>query len=105
MSLLYPEILDFEPPERPEDAQRRAFRAGIKAAFLVSQLNRLGQVLCSRCGHTWNDLASAFNDLELEPLQPLGNGYTGGLEMGDDHPNNLVVSCWRCQSLDKDPRD
>jgi len=98
MGLIAPDIFDVEPPESPDEVMRRAFRAGVKAAFLVSQFNRLGQILCSRCGRSWSDLAGAFDGLELEPVVDEGDGYRGGAELGRDHPNNLTVTCWHCRT-------
>jgi hypothetical protein len=96
MGLLFQEQFELDGWNSTDGASRRSFRAGIKAAFIVSQLNRLGQVLCAGCGFAWSDLVLAFNELELEGLSETGTGYAGGVDMGVDHPNNLVLKCFRC---------
>jgi hypothetical protein len=96
MGLLFWDQFEWAGSDLPRDVSRESFRAGIKAAYIVGQLNRLGQVLCSSCGHAWSDLATAFDDLEVRGLCDAGTGYSGGVEMGVDHPNNLVLRCWRC---------
>ena len=92
MSLFFIDDVVLEPVlDGPAEA-RAEFMAGIKAAFIVSQMNRLGQVLCGGCGVTRNDLASAFTDLQLAPATAMtGVSYRGGLEWGDDHPGNLIL--------------
>ena len=40
-------------------AVRESFLEGVKAAFLVSQLNRLGQVLCAKCGKGFTSIEVA----------------------------------------------
>lgn len=95
MSLLFPDDLILEPDDT--EVARAQFVAGVRAAFIVSQLNRLGQVLCGVCGKARNDLRSAFNELEVIPWTRFtGAGYQGGLEWGDDHPSNLVLVCKGC---------
>jgi hypothetical protein len=76
---------------------RTAFVSGLKAAFLVSQLNRLGQVLCGRCGRSWDDLSLAHTELTIARVVESGRGgYKGDLAWGDDHPNNVMLVCVGC---------
>ena len=77
---------------------RSTFLAGVKAAFVVSQLNRLGQILCARCGAGFTTLESAWANLELERvLETDRGGYRGDLDWGEDHPNYLLLACSRCR--------
>jgi hypothetical protein len=79
------------------ETTRSAFVSGLKAAFLVSQLNRLGQVLCGRCGRSWDDLSSAHTELTIARVVESGRGgYAGGLSWEDDHPNNVMLVCVGC---------
>jgi hypothetical protein len=99
MSLFFRDdiVLDVEPSE--SDRTRDEFMAGIKAAFVVGQINRLGQVLCGSCGVAHDDLSSAFSELEVVPTTHVtGAGYRGGLDWGDDHPANLLLVCGACRA-------
>jgi hypothetical protein len=98
------------PPETAERARseaeraRTAFVSGLKAAFLVSQLNRLGQVLCGRCGRSWDDLTLAHAELTLARVVESGRGgYRGGLAWEDDHPNNVMLVCVGCLDFSTGP--
>jgi hypothetical protein len=83
---------------------RTAFVSGLKAAFLVSQLNRLGQVLCGRCGRSWDDLSLAHSELTIARVVESGRGgYRGGLAWEDDHPNNLMLVCVGCLDFPTEP--
>lgn len=86
------------PAEDPRLDARRAFLEGVKAAFVVSQMNRLGQVLCSGCGHGFDGAAIAFDSMGLcntfgELAEP---GYDPRFGWGMDNPNNLKLCCDRC---------
>jgi hypothetical protein len=86
-----------EPPLSDAEVTRSAFVSGLKAAFLVSQLNRLGQVLCGRCGRSWEDLTRAHAELTIARIVESGRGgYKGGLAWEDDHPNNVMLVCVGC---------
>lgn len=81
-----------------QDATRRGFLAGVKAAFVISQLNRLGQVLCARCGRGFESLDEAWDNLELNRVIDTERpGYQGALDWGEDHPNYLLLACVKCQ--------
>lgn len=83
----------------PRLQARNAFLSGVKAAFVVSQLNRLGQVLCGRCGRSWSRAETAFDELTLANV--LGEreepGYDVHLGWGIDNPNNLKLCCTGCR--------
>ena len=99
MSLFFRDDIVLDPVQPEPDRAREEFLAGIRAAFVVGQINRLGQVLCGSCGQATNDLASAFRDLEVVPATRLaGVGYRGGLDWGDDHPANLLLVCSACRT-------
>ena len=90
----------------PTEAEttRSAFVSGLKAAFLVSQLNRLGQVLCGRCGRSWDDLSLAHSELTIARVVESGRGgYKGGLAWEDDHPNNVMLVCVGCLDSPLEP--
>ena len=77
---------------------RHAFLEGVKAAFVVSQTNRLGQVLCASCGHSWTGAEHAFAMFTLcnvlgDRVEP---GYDVKLGWGIDNPNNLQLYCGPC---------
>jgi hypothetical protein len=77
---------------------RDAFLDGVRAAFVAGQFNRLGQVLCSGCGRTWDEFSPAFRELRLRRLTDLPlRSYAGGPQLGADHPNNLLLVCENCQ--------
>ena len=102
MSLFFIDDIEFDaPPDLPTEA-RAEFMAGVKAAFIVSQMNRLGQVLCGGCGVAKDDLTAAFTELELAPATVIsGARYSGGLQWGDDHPSNLLLLCIGCLPLEE----
>lgn len=86
-------------PDDPRLRARDAFLAGVKAAFVVSQMRRLGQVLCGGCGRSWTDAETAFQMLTL--CNVLGEredpGYDVHLGWGIDNPNNLKLCCPGCR--------
>ncbi len=86
------------PPGDPVLDCRTAFLAGVKAAFVVGQMNRLGQVLCSECGHSWTGAEAAFEAMELCNVLGLRSdpGYDRRLGWGIDNPNNLKLCCRKC---------
>ena len=86
------------PPGEPADATRTAFLAGVKAAFIVGQKNRFGQILCARCGCAWDTVAGAAAALTLRNVvgDAKGVGYDPRLGWGDDDPNRLMLCCLRC---------
>ena len=76
---------------------RASFLEGVKAAFIVSQLNRLGQVLCGRCGIGFTSLEIAWGNLGLRRVIDTDRGgYRGDLDWGEDHPNYLLLACEKC---------
>lgn len=95
------QLKDLGPPVALNDPRldaRHAFLQGVKAAFVVSQTNRLGQVLCAGCGRAWSGAANAFQALTLcnvmgERAEP---GYDVKLGWGIDNPNNLLLCCALC---------
>lgn len=86
-------------PGDPRLEARNAFLAGVKAAFVVSQMNRLGQVMCGGCGRSWTRADTAFEMLTL--CNVLGArpdpGYEVHLGWGIDNPNNLKLCCAGCK--------
>ena len=99
MSLFFRDDIVLDAAMTRSDRARDEFMAGIKAAFVVGQMNRLGQVLCGGCGAASDDLSSAFKELDVVPAaRPAGAGYRGGLDWGDDHPGNLLLICGVCRS-------
>lgn len=85
-------------PADPRLQARAAFLEGVKAAFVVSQMNRLGQVLCSGCGYSFTGAETAFDSLSLcnvldGETEP---GYDPRFGWGVDNPNNLRLCCHRC---------
>ena len=77
---------------------RESFLEGVKAAFIVSQLNRLGQVLCAKCGMGFSSVEIAWGNLGLHRVIDTGRGgYDGELDWGEDHPNYLLLVCNRCK--------
>ena len=86
-------------PGDPRLQARHAFLAGVKAAFVVSQINRLGQVMCGGCGRSWTRADTAFEMLTL--CNVLGErpypGYDAQLGWGIDNPNNLKLCCAGCK--------
>jgi hypothetical protein len=81
-----------------DETVRDAFLAGIKAAFVISQLNRFGQAMCGRCGCSWYGLEEAWANLDLDKVVVgSGSGYRGSLSWGEDHPNYLLLVCAGCK--------
>lgn len=86
-------------PGDPRLGARSAFLEGVRAAFVVSQMNRLGQVLCSSCGYSFTGAEAAFQSLRLcNVLGDRGSepGYDPRFGWGIDNPNNLKLCCDRC---------
>lgn len=80
------------------ESSRADFLAGVKAAFIIGQLNRLGQVLCAKCGRAFDGLNQAWQELDLYRVLDTGRpGYRGDLDWGEDHPNQLLLACSRCR--------
>lgn len=95
------QLKDLALPHHAEDvarATREAFLAGVKAAFIVSQKNRLGQVLCGGCGRAWDTVTGATAALTLRDVVGDSDrtGYDPRLGWGTDDPNRLVLCCLRC---------
>lgn len=95
------QLKDLALPDPTDDvarAIREAFLAGVKAAFIVGQKNRLGQVLCAGCGRAWDTAAGATAALTLTNVLGENNstGYDPRLGWGTDDPNRLMLCCLGC---------
>lgn len=92
------QLKDLALPAQLEDPARHAFLEGVKAAFIVSQKNRLGQVLCARCGRGWDTVPAAVAAMGLCSVyeDPRSRGYDSRLGWGNDDPNLLLLCCLRC---------
>lgn len=89
-------------PHSNEDAVRKAFLDGVKAAFIVSQKNRLGQILCSACGGACDTIEEAVTKLRLRHLLESTDGYDPYMGWRNDDPNKLMLWCTRCAAADLD---
>lgn len=100
------QLKDLAPPHHSDQSLRKAFLDGVKAAFIVSQKNRLGQILCSSCGVACDTVGEAVAKLRLRHVfedRP-DDGYDPYLGWRNDDPNRLLLWCIRCAGSDaQDP--
>lgn len=92
------QLKDLAVPHQNEQAIRKAFLDGVKAAFIVSQKNRLGQILCSACGGACDTVEEAVAKLRLRHVfeDQLEGGYDPYIGWRNDDPNRLMLWCIRC---------